>query len=221
MPARLELVELRDEDAGIDDATGADRAALARDDAGRDLPDLVRLLADDDRVAGVRAALVAADEVGVLREQVDDLSLPLVAPLRADDHGGWHARQSCTCDYRTAASSGSSTGFVSTAETAGRPDAAQGLSAPARSPTITSGGAAESTQPAEERQRRGRGEATDDERRADAARLAERAESKLPADAAGTRDHRVEGDDGGALLRRHDLMEIRRPNGTGDTRATP
>ena len=57
--------------------------------------DLVRLLADDDRVPGVRAALVAADEVGVLGEQVDDLALALVAPLRADDHGRRHVGQSC------------------------------------------------------------------------------------------------------------------------------
>ena len=47
---------------------------------------------DDDRVPGVRAALVAADEVGVLGEQVDDLALALVAPLRADDDGRRHAR---------------------------------------------------------------------------------------------------------------------------------
>ena len=95
MPPRLELVELGDQDGGIDDAAASDGAALAGDDAGRDLADLVRLVADDDRVAGVRAALVAADEIRVLREQVDDLSLPLVAPLRTDDDGRGHARQSC------------------------------------------------------------------------------------------------------------------------------
>ena len=55
--------------------------------------DLVRLAVDDDRVPGVRAALVAADEVGVLGEQVDDLALALVAPLRADDHGRGHVPQ--------------------------------------------------------------------------------------------------------------------------------
>ena len=35
-------------------------------------------------------ALVAADDVRLAREQVDDLALALVAPLRADDHGGGH-----------------------------------------------------------------------------------------------------------------------------------
>ena len=65
---------------------------LPGDDAGRDLPDLVRLAAGDDRVARVRPALVAADDVRLLREQVDDLALALVSPLRADDHRGRHCR---------------------------------------------------------------------------------------------------------------------------------
>ena len=38
-----------------------------------------------DRVPGVRAALVAHDPVGALGEHVDELALPFVAPLRADD----------------------------------------------------------------------------------------------------------------------------------------
>ena len=53
-------------------------------------PDLERLAADDDRVPGVRPALVAADHIRALREQVDDLALALVAPLRADDDGRRH-----------------------------------------------------------------------------------------------------------------------------------
>ena len=94
--ARLEVVELGDEHAGVDDAARSDGASLAADDPARDLPDLVRLVADDDRVAGVRPALIAADEVGVLREQVDDLPLPLVAPLGADDDGRGHGAECCT-----------------------------------------------------------------------------------------------------------------------------
>ena len=88
--AALEVVELVDHDLRVDDAAGADRGRLAGDDPRRDLADLVRLAVDDDRVPRVRPALVAADEVGVLGEQVDDLALPLVAPLRTDDHGGRH-----------------------------------------------------------------------------------------------------------------------------------
>ena len=44
----------------------------------------------DDRVAGVVAALESDDEVRLLREEVGDLSLAFVAPLRADDRGDRH-----------------------------------------------------------------------------------------------------------------------------------
>jgi hypothetical protein len=46
-------------------------------------------------VPGVRPALVAADDVRFLGQQVDDLALPLVAPLRTDYDGGWHGREVC------------------------------------------------------------------------------------------------------------------------------
>ena len=48
------------------------------------------LVADDERVPGVRAAAVADDHVGVLGEDVDDLPLSLVAPLRADHDDRGH-----------------------------------------------------------------------------------------------------------------------------------
>ncbi len=105
-PRRLELVELVDQHLRVDDAAGADRARDAADDPGRDRPDLVRLAVDDDRVPGIRATLIAADEVGLLGEQVDDLALPLVAPLRADDHGRGHvphSRMRCGARRRRAA----------------------------------------------------------------------------------------------------------------------
>ena len=79
---------------GVDHAAGADHRGLARDDAARGLADLERLAAGDDGVPGVRPALVAADHIRALREQVDDLALALVAPLRADDDGRWHAPES-------------------------------------------------------------------------------------------------------------------------------
>ena len=47
---------------------------------------LVGLLADHQRVAGIVAALEAHDDVGALRQPVDDLALALVAPLGADHH---------------------------------------------------------------------------------------------------------------------------------------
>ena len=94
LPAALELVEFSDQDFEIDDAAVADHARLAAHDPARQCTYLVRLVADHDRVPGVRPALVAADHVRVLREQVDDLALPFVAPLRPDDDGRRHVTQS-------------------------------------------------------------------------------------------------------------------------------
>ena len=88
--ASLELVHLCEEHLRVDDAAGTDDARLAAEDAARNLAELVRLAVDDDRMPGVRTALVAADEVAVLSQQVDDLALALVSPLCADDDGGGH-----------------------------------------------------------------------------------------------------------------------------------
>ena len=79
-------VELLDQHLGIDHAAVAEQAERARvEDAARDEPQLVGLVADHERVAGVVPALVAGDDVGALGEEVDDLALALVAPLRPDD----------------------------------------------------------------------------------------------------------------------------------------
>src|SRR5262252_8661766 len=95
MAPPFELVELGDQHFRVDDAAVPDDAWLAADYPARQRPDLVGLVADDDRVAGVRAALVAADDVRVLGEQVDDLALSFVAPLRAHDDGGGHVDEVC------------------------------------------------------------------------------------------------------------------------------
>ena len=69
----------------IDDDAVADDAELARaHHARRQQRQLVGLVADDQRVAGVVAALEAHDDVGALGQPVDDLALALVAPLGAD-----------------------------------------------------------------------------------------------------------------------------------------
>jgi hypothetical protein len=91
-PPGLELVQLLDECAGIDRAAGAQDTLLPSEDARGHVPQLVGRPVGHDRVAGVRAALVAAHEIGVLGEQVDDLALALVAPLRPDDDGRRHGR---------------------------------------------------------------------------------------------------------------------------------
>ena len=92
IPRDSNSVQLLDEDARVDDAARADHALLAPEDPRGHVPELVGLAVGDDRVPGVRPAVVAADEIRVLGEQVDDLALALVAPLGADDHGRGHGR---------------------------------------------------------------------------------------------------------------------------------
>jgi hypothetical protein len=93
-PAR-ELADLLGQHLRVHDHAVADRAQLARieDPRGNEVK-LERLAIADDRVAGVVAALEADDEVGLLGEQVDDLPLPLVAPLGAHDDETRHLAQS-------------------------------------------------------------------------------------------------------------------------------
>src|SRR6266536_1060351 len=98
--ARSQLVELFDQDLGIDHAARADHTLLAAQDPGGDVADLVGLAADNDRVPSVRPAVVAADKVRVLGEQVDDLALAFVSPLGSYDHGRRHSR---SVPYRAAA----------------------------------------------------------------------------------------------------------------------
>jgi hypothetical protein len=49
------------------------------------------LITDDQGMAGIVAALVAHDDVGVLGEDIDDLALPFVAPLHTDAYDSWHS----------------------------------------------------------------------------------------------------------------------------------
>ena len=84
--ALLQAVDLADQHGRVDDDAVADHAGRARvEDAGRDQVELEDLVAAHDRVPGVVAALEARDDGRVLGEQIDDLALPLVSPLRADD----------------------------------------------------------------------------------------------------------------------------------------
>ena len=69
-----------------DDAIADDRQFAAAHDAGRQQRQLVGHVADDQRVAGIVAALESHHDVGLFREPVDDLALALVAPLGADNH---------------------------------------------------------------------------------------------------------------------------------------
>ena len=70
----------------------ADHRGRAANDARRKERELVGLVADDERMAGVVAALEAHDHVGAARQPVDDLALAFVAPLGADDGDVAHVR---------------------------------------------------------------------------------------------------------------------------------
>ena len=89
--AGLERVDLANSVGQVDhDAVADHRDDVVVEDAARHELQGVALAADDDRVAGVVAALVAHDVAVLLGQQVDDLGLALVAPLGADDDGDGH-----------------------------------------------------------------------------------------------------------------------------------
>ena len=91
--ARREHVELVDQGDRVDhDAVADDRGDVRVEHARRRQAELEDLVAADDRVAGVVAALVAHDHRDLLGEEVGRLALALVAPLQPDDHGGRHQR---------------------------------------------------------------------------------------------------------------------------------
>ncbi len=89
---RAQRVELLDQHLRVDHDPVADHAALAGvEDAGGDQVQLPLLAVAHDRVPGVVAALEAHHRVAVLGEQIDDLALPLIAPLGADYDYARHA----------------------------------------------------------------------------------------------------------------------------------
>ena len=84
----LDLLEQR---PGVDHDAVADQRELARAHHARGQQrELVGAAVDDQRVAGIVAALEADHDVGPLGEPVDDLALALVAPLGADDRDVAH-----------------------------------------------------------------------------------------------------------------------------------
>ncbi len=82
-----ELVDFRKQRPGVQHNAIADdrHLALTHDPRGQQRQ-LIDLIADDQRVAGVMTALKARDHIGAFRQPVNDLALAFVAPLRADDH---------------------------------------------------------------------------------------------------------------------------------------
>ena len=87
----LEGGELAEQDPGVDDDAVADDVddVGVQDPAGHEAHGEAAL-ADDDRVPGVVAALVADDHVHVAGQDVGELALALVAPLGPDHDGRGH-----------------------------------------------------------------------------------------------------------------------------------
>jgi hypothetical protein len=88
-----EHFELGEQHRRVDDhAVADDRDRGFVEDAARDELEGEHLAVDDDRVAGVVAALVAHDEGRLLGEVVGEATLALVTPLGADDHRAGHSK---------------------------------------------------------------------------------------------------------------------------------
>ncbi len=84
-------LDLLQQGPGIHHHAVADDGELAAHQARGQQAQLVGLVADDEGMAGIVAALEAHHHVGAFRQPVDDLALALVAPLRADDRYIRHA----------------------------------------------------------------------------------------------------------------------------------
>ena len=93
-PALGEFIELFDHAGRVEDHAGGDHACNAgRENAAGEQRELVDLVADDDRVPGVRPALIADDEIVLPREAVDDFAFGFVAPLQTDNASARHRSQ--------------------------------------------------------------------------------------------------------------------------------
>jgi len=81
-----QLVDLGQQLLGVDDDPVADdaRRPLVQDARRHKVQDEL-LIADHHRVARVAAALGPDHHVEILRQEIDDLALSLVAPLHAND----------------------------------------------------------------------------------------------------------------------------------------
>ena len=90
-PCPFSFVDLVEEGLRIEHHAVADHRELrGPQHAGRQQRQLVGFAVDDEGMAGIVAALEAHDDVGLLRQPVDDLALPFVAPLGADDDNIGH-----------------------------------------------------------------------------------------------------------------------------------
>ncbi len=86
-----ELGDFIDEGLRVEHHAIADHRELGlAHDARRQQRQLVGLTIDDQRMTGIVAALIAGDDISLIRQPVNDLALTLVAPLGADDDNIGH-----------------------------------------------------------------------------------------------------------------------------------
>ena len=79
------LLDFRFQSPGVEHDAIADNGGRASDNPGRKQRKLVGLVTDDQRMAGIVAALEPHDHVCAARKPIHDLALAFVAPLGADD----------------------------------------------------------------------------------------------------------------------------------------
>ena len=85
-PAGRELIDLANKLCGwTTDAACDHRKHAGREDAAGNERELVSLPRRDDRMPGVRAPLIADDNVMLLGQQIDELAFRFVSPLQADN----------------------------------------------------------------------------------------------------------------------------------------
>ncbi len=102
---RMKVVEFLDQGDGIDYRAVADHADLARvQRAGRNQAQDELLSVDDQGMGRVVAPLETDDDIGVGRQQIDDLALTLIAPLCADYGHCFHCDTEPRCARRAAES---------------------------------------------------------------------------------------------------------------------
>ena len=88
---RLQSGYLVEEGLGVEHHSITDHGELrGPQHAGRQQRKLVGLAIDNERMAGIMAALESHHDIGLFRQPVDDLALPLVSPLGTDDDNIGH-----------------------------------------------------------------------------------------------------------------------------------
>ena len=91
----FELRDLIQQRVRVEHHAVADHRKFSRPhDAGRQERQFVGGAVDDQRMAGIMAALKADDDVGLFGEPVDDLAFAFVAPLGADHDNICHEEMS-------------------------------------------------------------------------------------------------------------------------------